>query len=174
MKTLLILRHGKAQPDAPDGDRARELTERGQRASALMGDYIRSTIGVPDAILTSDATRAQQTAEIAAEAIGFSGELTLVPQIYAADLRTLQAVVRSIIDEVDLALLTGHNPGLEELAASLAGIDEDDVRLPTAGVAHLEFDVDKWDLARKGTARWRGIATPKTVTADIEGDGVIG
>lgn len=168
MKTLVILRHGKAQPDAPDGDRARELTERGRRASALMGDYISTTIGVPDAILSSDAARARQTAELVAEAAGFAGDLTIVPQMYAADLRTLQAVVRSILDEVDFALLTGHNPGLEELAASLAGIDEDDVRLPTAGLAHLEFDVDHWDLAHRGTARWRGIATPKTVTADVE------
>jgi phosphohistidine phosphatase len=168
MKTLLILRHGKAQPDAPDGDRARELTERGRRASALMGDYIGSQLGVPDAILTSDSQRTQQTAEIAAEAVGFTAPLTVVPQMYAADLRTLEAVVRSILDEVDVALLVGHNPGFEELAASLAGIDVDDVRLPTAGLAQLEFDVDHWDGARKGTARWRGIATPKTVTADVE------
>jgi phosphohistidine phosphatase len=171
MKTLLILRHGKAQPDGPDGDKARELVERGRRASALMGDYIASTIGVPDAILTSDATRAKQTAEIAAEAAGFSGSLTVVPQLYAADLRTSQAVVRSILDEVDTALLVGHNPGFEELAASLAGIDVDDVRLPTAGLAHLEFDIDHWDAARAGKGRWRGIATPKTVTADVESEG---
>jgi phosphohistidine phosphatase len=168
MKTLLILRHGKAQPDAPDGDRPRELVERGRRASAAMGSYINELVGVPDAILTSDATRAQQTAEIVAEEAGFTKDLTIVPQLYAADLRTLLALVRSILDEVDTAVIVGHNPGFEELAAALAGIDEEDVRLPTAGVAHLEFDVDRWDDVRKGTARWRGIATPKTIAAAQE------
>jgi phosphohistidine phosphatase len=163
MKTLLILRHGKAQPDAPDGDHARELTERGERDSQAIGAYIGEHPGVPDAILTSDAQRALQTAEIAAEAAGFTGELTIVPQIYGADLRTLLALARSILDEVDTALVVGHNPGFEELAAALAGIDEDDVRLPTAALAHLEFDVDRWDDARQGTGRWRGIVSPKAL-----------
>jgi phosphohistidine phosphatase len=171
MKTLLILRHGKAQPDAPDGDRPRELVERGRRGSAAMGAYISTLTGVPDAILTSDARRAVQTAEIVADAAGFTGDLTIVPQIYGADLRTLVALVRSILDEVDTAVIVGHNPGFEELAAALAGIDEDDVRLPTAGLAHLEFDVDRWDDVREGKGRWRGIATPKTIAAAAEDEG---
>jgi phosphohistidine phosphatase len=168
MKTLLILRHGKAQRDAPEGDHARELTERGRQASALVGGYIASEIGVPDAMLTSDATRAQQTAEAVAEALGYNGTLTVVPQIYNAELNTLLALVRSILDDVDFAILVGHNPGFEEVAAALAGIDEDDVRLPTAGFAHLQFDVDQWDEARKGTGRWLGVITPKSIAADAE------
>lgn len=163
MKTLLVLRHGKAQRDKPDGDRARSLTERGEYDAGTMGYYIVDNIGMPDAILTSDATRAEQTAERAGIAMEYSGKLTIVPQIYDADLRVLQALVRSILDEVDSAVIVGHNPGFEELAASLAGIDEDDVRLPTAGLAHIEFDVEKWDEVRPGTGRWRGIVTPKTL-----------
>jgi phosphohistidine phosphatase len=163
MKTLLILRHGKAQPDMPKGDHARDLTERGERDADTMGFYIIDNIGMPDAILTSDATRAEQTAERAGIAMGYTGKLTIVPQIYEAELRILQALVRSILDEVDMALLVGHNPGSEELAASLAGIDEDDVRLPTAGLAHVEFDVERWDDVRPGNGRWRGIVTPKTL-----------
>lgn len=163
MKTLLILRHGKAQPDMPKGDHARVLTERGERDADAMGFYIIDNIGMPDAILTSDAARAEQTAERAGIAMGYSGKLTVVPQIYEAELRILLALVRSILDEVDSAVIVGHNPGFEELAASLAGIDEDDVRLPTAGLAHVEFDVEKWDEVRPGNGRWRGIVTPKTL-----------
>lgn len=168
MKTLLIMRHGKAQPDAPNGDHARELTERGRRNTAAVGAYIAAQIGLPDAIITSDATRAVQTAEIAAEAMGYAGDLTLVPQIYDAELTMLEAVVRSILDSVDVALLTGHNPGFEELAAALAGIDEADVRLPTAALAQVTFDVTGWDQVRSGTGRWLGIVTPKTLAAEPE------
>ena len=71
MKTLLILRHGKAQPDMPKGDHARELTERGERDADTMGFYIIDNIGMPDAILTSDATRAEQTAERAGIAMEY-------------------------------------------------------------------------------------------------------
>lgn len=166
MKTLLIMRHGKAQPDAPNGDHARDLVDRGRRNAETMGAHIATEIGKPDAILTSDAQRARQTAEIVATAVGFSEPLTIVPRIYDADLRTLLALVRSILDEVDIAILVGHNPGFEALAATLAGVDEDDVRLPTAALAHLEFDVEQWDDARQGTGRWRGIVTPKALAQD--------
>lgn len=161
MKSLLILRHGKAQPDLPNGDHARELTARGVRDSETIGVYIATQIGMPDAILTSDATRAEQTAELAGVAMGYTGKLTVVPAIYDAELRVLQALVRSILADVEMAVIVGHNPGFEELAASLGGIDEDDVRLPTAGLAHLEFDVDGWDDVRPGGGRWLGITTPK-------------
>ena len=163
MKTLLVLRHGKTQPDAPEGDRARVLTGRGHRNSRVMGDYIRELTGTPDTIITSDAARAVQTAEIVALAVGFAGELTIEPRIYAASLPTLLAVVAGIPSGVTTALLVGHNPGFEELTAALAGIDLDEVRLPTAGLAHLELDVEAWDHVSEGAGQLRGIMTPRTL-----------
>jgi len=163
MKTLLILRHAKTQSDAPAGDHARELTERGHRNAAAMGAYIQNLIGTPDAIITSDATRARQTAEIVAPAVAFAAPVTVEPRIYAADLATLLAVVQRIPDEVQTAIIVGHNPGFEELAASLAGKAEQGVRLPTAGLALLEFDVDRWDSVRAGGGRLREVAAPRTI-----------
>ena len=63
MKTLLILRHGKAENQALGGDRDRALTERGERDSAAMGRQIQALTGCPDAIITSDARRARQTTD---------------------------------------------------------------------------------------------------------------
>ena len=163
MKTLLILRHAKTQPDAPAGDHARELTERGLRNAAAMGNYIRSLAGTPDAIITSDASRALQTAEIVAEAVGFTTPLTVEPRIYGANLHTLLALVRSILDEVNTAIVVGHNPGFEELVEALVGDQDEGVRLPTAGLAVVEFDVEQWDAARQGTGRLREVTTPRTI-----------
>jgi phosphohistidine phosphatase len=163
MKTLLILRHAKTQSDAPAGDHARELTERGQRNATAMGAHIHNLIGTPDTIITSDATRAQQTAEIVALAVDFAAPLTVEPRIYAADLENLLAVVRRIPDEVQIAIIIGHNPGFEELAAALAGNPEHEVRLPTSGLAVLEFDVERWDSVRAGAGRLREVATPRTI-----------
>lgn len=168
MKTLVLLRHGKAQADSPEGDRARELNKRGRRQAAAMGSYIGRELGIPDAIITSDASRAEITAEIAAEAMGYVGDLTLVPQIYDANVNTLLAVVRSILDNVDFALVVGHNPGFEEVAAALSGIDEDDVLLPTAAYAHITFDTDSWDDARKGTGHFVGTMSPKELPEEEE------
>ena len=163
MKTLLILRHAKTQPDSPAGDPARELTERGHRNAAAMGAYIHNLIGTPDAIVTSDATRARQTAEIVASAVDFTAPLTVEPRIYAADPETLLAVLRRIPDGVQTVIIVGHNPGFEELAAALAGNAEHEVRLPTSGLALLEFDVEGWDAVRAGAGRLREIATPRTI-----------
>ena len=163
MKTLLILRHAKTQADAPAGDRARELTERGHRNAAAMGAYIHELNGTPDAIITSDATRARQTAEIVASAVDFAGPLTVEPLIYDADLITLLAVVRRIPDKVQTAIIVGHNPGFEELAAALADNPEHEVRLPTSGLAVLEFDVERWDAVRASGGRLREVATPRTI-----------
>jgi phosphohistidine phosphatase len=163
MKTLLILRHAKTQSDAPAGDHVRELTERGHHNAAAMGAYIHNLIGTPDAIVTSDATRARQTAEIVASAVDFAAPLTVEPQIYAADPDTLLAVVRSIPDGVQTVIIVGHNPGFEELAAALAGNAEHEVRLPTSGLALLEFDVEGWDAVRAGAGRLREIATPRAI-----------
>jgi phosphohistidine phosphatase len=85
------------------------------------------------------------------------------PQIYAADLDTLLAAVRRVPDEVQTAIIVGHNPGFEELAASLAGKPEQGVRLPTAGLALVEFDVDRWNSVRAGGGRLREVATPRTI-----------
>ena len=163
MKTLLILRHAQTQSDSPAGDHARELTERGHRDAAAMGAHIHSLIGTPDAIITSDATRARQTAEIVAPAVGFAAPLTVEPEIYAADLDTLLAVVRRIPNHVHSALIVGHNPGFEELAEALAGNHDEGIRLPTSGLALLEFDVERWDSVRAGGGRLREMATPRTI-----------
>ena len=163
MKTLLILRHAKTQSDAPAGDHGRELTERGHRDAAAMGAHIQKLIGNPDAIITSDATRARQTAEIVASAVAFTAPLTVEPRIYAADLDTLLAVVRRIPDKVQTAIIVGHNPGFEELATALAGTPEQGVRLSTSGLALLEFDVERWDAVRAGAGRVREVATPRTI-----------
>jgi phosphohistidine phosphatase len=164
MKSLLILRHAKTQSDAPAGDHARELTERGHRNAEAMGAYIKNLTGTPDLIITSDATRARQTAEIVATAVDFAAPLTVEPRIYAADLDTLLGVVRRIPVEVQTAIIVGHNPGFEELAAALAGKTDEGVRLPTSGLALLEFDTQRWDAVRPGAGRLREVATPRTIT----------
>jgi phosphohistidine phosphatase len=160
MKRLLILRHAKAQPDAPAGDHPRHLTTRGRRDAAAIGAHINQTIGRPDEIVSSDAVRARQTAELVAEATGYSAPLTLEPGIYGAGVDSLLQAVRTRPDTAETVVLVGHNPGLEELVAALAPTD-DPVELPTAGLAQIEFDLPRWREIRPGSGLRRGLTTPK-------------
>ena len=162
MPTLFVLRHAKAQPDAPAGDHARELTGRGHRDAAAIGTYLHDLIGRPAAIVTSDARRARQTAELVAEATDFTSPVTLEPRLYGADLDTLILVLRGLPDEADSVVLVGHNPGLEALVAALAET-EDAVELPTAGLAQIEFAATRWSDVQPGAGHWRGLTTPRSI-----------
>ena len=163
MKTLVLLRHAKAQRDAPAGDHARALSERGLRNATEIGTYLRTVVGTPETIITSDATRARQTAELVATAVGVSMSLTLEPRLYGADVATLIDVVRAIPDGATTALLVGHNPGFEDLAEALASLPAGAVRLPTAGLAILDFEVPRWTTIQQGSGRVRTVATPRTI-----------
>jgi phosphohistidine phosphatase len=160
VKTLLIFRHGKAQKDAPHGDKPRTLVERGIRDATAMGGLIVRVIGLPDHIVASAAPRAMQTAVLAAAAMGYTTPIEAEPAIYQAGANTLLRVVRKLPDAAATVLLVGHNPGLQELAGLLAP-ELADHELPTAGVVHLEWPAARWKDLKPGTALLRGIYSPR-------------
>jgi phosphohistidine phosphatase SixA len=83
---------------------------------------------------------------------------------YAASAERLLERVRAIEDGVECALLIGHNPGLEDLALSLAGSGEKLARVgrkyPTGAVAMLEF-AGHWRELGPGGAKLTDFITPK-------------
>ena len=158
MRTLLLLRHGKAEERATGGDHARALTRRGRQDSATIGERMQALGLRPDAVVTSDARRAGQTAEIVAGILGPTAPLTREPRIYLADADELLTVVRDLPDTQASVLLVGHNPGFQDLANLLAGgVDE----LPTAGLVHLELAAGRWKDVRPGSATLHGVYGPK-------------
>jgi phosphohistidine phosphatase len=160
MKTLLILRHGKAESYNEDGDKARELAERGHRDAKRMGEVIREQVGAPDLVVSSDAIRARQTAVTAAAASGYKGAIEYRSEIYEASPRTLLAVVRSLPETATTVLLVGHNPGFEELASDLAEAPLDIGGLPTAGLVILRINAH-WKAVGVGTAQFVDAFAPK-------------
>jgi len=162
MKTLLLLRHGKAEASAPGGDHERALKKKGRNDSASVGTHLASMGKVPDLVVSSDARRAEETARLAAEAAGYKAHLKLEPDIYAADLDTLLDVVHKLPDKANSVLMVGHNPGFEELAAALASEGTQPPHLATCGLAILEFSTDHWKSARPGSGHLAGVYNPET------------
>lgn len=160
MKTLIVLRHGKAEESAVGGDKKRKLKSRGERDAEAMGKLI-GELMKPDLVVSSDAARARETAELAAAAFGYKGDIQLEPEIYGAGLDTLLEVVRGLPDKSGCVVLVGHNPGFEDLGAALAAEGSPPVSLPTAGFAHLEFSVQKWRSVREGKGKLVGVHWPK-------------
>ena len=163
MKTLIVMRHGKAEESAVGGDKKRALKGRGRREAEAMGGLI-GELARPDLVVSSDAVRARQTAEIASEAFGYDSAIEFEPEIYGAGLDTLIEVVRHLRNKARSVLLVGHNPGFEDLSWALAAEGEPPVSLPTAGFAHLEFDVTRWRDVKPGKGRLVGVHSPREET----------
>lgn len=143
MKQLIILRHGKAEQGSlamDDYDRA--LTNRGVKNARGMGAFILHKAGIPGLVLSSSATRAYQTARMAAENMNYPEEEIQADQdLYFATANGILNVVSKLPNEINSCLFVGHNPGITDLINDL-GVMLDN--LPTASAICFEFQVDKW------------------------------
>ena len=159
MKTLLLLRHAKSswkEQEVRDFDRP--LNQRGLKAAPSMGRLIKKRKLQPDLVLSSPAERARQTTQLVIEAAGLKTELRYDERIYEATVVRLFDIVTQVDDESNLVMIVGHNPGLEELLEALTGEARS---LPTAALACIELDVEKWNKARAGTGRLEWLVKPK-------------
>jgi phosphohistidine phosphatase len=143
------MRHGEAEGDAVDHERA--LTARGRQQCVAAAEALAAAGFRPDAVLCSSAERAHRSAELAAEALGFSGPLEVREALYLAEPPTYVAALRGLPDTVRSVLLVAHNPGLSVLAS---GLHRAHVALPTGGQARFDIDLDSWgDLGRSLSPR---------------------
>ena len=160
MKTLLIMRHAKSswkEDSLPDDQRP--LNKRGQADAPRMGRLLRDNGLVPRAILSSTAVRARQTALAAAEACAFEGDIQFEASLYGAPAETYLYLLAALPVDPPIALVVGHNPGVEELLAELTGEDE---HLPTGSIARIELDLARWaDLRAETTGRLQMLFRPR-------------
>jgi phosphohistidine phosphatase len=141
-RRFYLVRHAKAEQDAPGGDAARRLTSGGREAftaaARALADEVRIT-----RIVTSPFTRARQTAELLAAATGAT--VTVEPRLASgiSDGREVLALGQAL--GVGVALV-GHNPELAE-AIALAGGGRAEVPPGTVAAVRLDGRLD-WVRAR--------------------------
>jgi phosphohistidine phosphatase len=122
-RRLILLRHAKSDwPDVPDRDRP--LAKRGRRDAPRIGRWLDEHGYQPDVVVVSDAARTRQTWDLVAPELGGSPAVHFEPRAYAASALTLLYLAQELPARYRTALLIGHNPGLSELATSLAGLPE--------------------------------------------------
>ena len=157
MKTLLLLRHAKSSWNAPaTRDIDRPLGGRGERDAPRVGKALKDSGATVDLVVSSPATRARQTAELVTAAANYKGPVRFEPAIYEASASDLLDVVRALPDDAETVVLVGHNPGFEELLGALCGGRSAParVRVPTAALACVELDCERWRDADAGTLQW--------------------
>ena len=130
---LWILRHGEAQAHART-DAERELTEHGRAEVLRSAAHL---IGQPiSAIIASPYVRAQQTAQLVREALGFVPDIRTVPWL------TPDGNPQQVLEKLDTdenVLLVSHQPLVGSLISFLQhGHQRQPLPMYTASLAELE------------------------------------
>ena len=179
MRRLMLLRHAKTETDAPSGrDQDRRLDDRGHKDAAEIGRWIAAHPPFANTVLVSPAVRARQTWEIAwaemKETVP-APRVELQPELYGADpAQLLHSIREASVHDPKRLMLIGHNPGMHELALSLAR-DGDEAglkalahNLPTAGLAVYDFAIDDWNDVAFRRGRLVLFVSPKLLKKAID------
>ncbi|MDH3214084.1 MAG: histidine phosphatase family protein [Myxococcales bacterium] len=160
MKSLFLLRHAKSDRSAAHaGDHERPLNRRGRSAARRIGVYLARIRQAPELILSSSAVRARTTAELAAEAGGWSCPLRDSRALY---LDSADAVLGQIVeqdDRLERLLVVGHEPTWSELASRLIGGGR--IEVPTAALLRIDFEAKRWSDVGFGEGGLVWLVTPR-------------
>ena len=174
MRRLILLRHAKSDRPAGVADHERPLNGRGRRAAPAVGAHLAQEGFRPDLALVSTATRTRETWEAVASLLG-APEAKWHAEIYEAPAERILGVIRGAPDTAETVIVIGHNPGLGDLATTLAGAGprKERARLatefPTAAYAVIDFDVADWRAIAPGEGRLERFVRPRDIDPDLGG-----
>jgi phosphohistidine phosphatase len=168
-RTLWLLRHAKTVTDPPPGgaDFDRVLAPRGRRDATALGRLFAGAgeglgpalkgVPQPRIALVSPAARTAATAELVLADVADPPECRLEKGLYEAGPEEVLAFVRDLPDDVDAAMVVGHNPTAHALSQGLISARDkkglsNAVRngFPTCALGVYAFNVDHWaDVAAR-------------------------
>jgi len=111
-RTLVLLRHAKAERPTGHSDVDRPLTERGHADAGAAGAWLAAHGYVPDLVLCSPAKRTRQTWHGVALALPSAPAVRYEKKLYTGGARDMLAVVAAASTEVRTVLVIGHNPSI--------------------------------------------------------------
>jgi len=149
MKNLILIRHSKSSWDEPVSDKNRGLTERGKNDSVLVALDSCKLINDKFTLLSSNATRAFETATIFAAnySVPFN-EIIVKEDLYTFDEYQLEKVIKSLNNDLENVILFGHNAAITNFVNKFGDIFIENV--PTSGLVWIKFDCEEWKLLKKG------------------------
>jgi phosphohistidine phosphatase len=165
VKTLGLLRHAKSDwDDIGKRDFDRGLNERGRRGARLIGAHIREHGVAWDRLLASPAERVKRTLDAALPDLAPHWD----ERLYLASAETILDVLRENAGDADAVLISGHNPGLQEVLFALVAPEAENAlfddaarKFPTATYAVFELNIDDWADIADGCGRLVHFTRPR-------------
>jgi phosphohistidine phosphatase len=147
-RTLIIMRHAKAEQSEAYDDFDRPLTKRGRTDAHKGGAWLAANGYVPDYVLCSSAVRTRQTwhevaVALATSAGGSGSTVAYENDLYYQGLNGALRLIRELDPAVSTVLVVGHNPTMSVLSLRLdESGDRNEQGLKTSGVAVHEVTTD--------------------------------
>lgn len=171
MKILGLFRHAKSDwDDMAKRDFDRGLNDRGRKGAELMGDHIRKHGIRWDMIVASPAERVKRTLDSAMP----DAKVTFDDRLYLASSETILETVADHAGDADTVLVSGHNPGLQEVLFDLVTpANENELffeaarKFPTASYAVFELDIDDWSKLAPGCGKLVYFARPRDLDPEL-------
>jgi phosphohistidine phosphatase len=151
MKILYLVRHAKAvkRDDIPDFERP--LEDRGKGDAAIVAGRLKDTVN-PDALVSSPALRALETADIFAGILGYPADKIMKRKVlYDQTGTAFRTVIREMNDRFERLMIFGHNPSITDFARTLAPDFKGEI--PSSGVVCIQLEASTWKEAAEGGGR---------------------
>jgi phosphohistidine phosphatase len=179
VRTLWLLRHAKTVADPPPGgsDFDRVLAPRGRRDATTLGRLFAGEaealgpalrrVARPKVALVSPAARTRATAELVLAKMAEPPACRFDDDLYGAEPEEVLAHLQALDDDVDAAMVVGHNPTAHSLSQGLlAARDKKGMALvvrtgfPTCALGVYDFKVAHWADVEAGTAKLVALLVP--------------
>lgn len=154
-KKIILYRHAKSDWEADyRGDHERPLAERGIKSAKLMGKLLAGSGQIPEFVVCSSALRAKQTLELSVREGKWICEITENGGLYHGGIDAVVDIIQNLPAKYSCAMLVGHEPTWSSLISEFIG--GGDITVPTAGMARIDFEEDKWHEVKygRGSLRW--------------------
>ena len=149
MKKIILVRHAKSSWEYDVIDHQRPLNKRGVNDANLVSKKLSKNNLIIDQVLSSDAMRAKNTANIFVDNLNIDKTIfSLNHDLYDFAGNDLLKVIKSCDDSVNSLMLFGHNHAITGFVNTFGSISIDNV--PTSGVTIIEFDIKNWKNLKKG------------------------
>jgi phosphohistidine phosphatase len=165
-RTLVLLRHARADHHGGVTDEMRALNATGRRQAVHVGHALAAGGLVPDVVLCSISVRTRQTYELLAGSLGVRPPAEYLEDLYHAGIADVLAVVGAVPEEARTVLVVGHEPVMSATASVLAGPGSDPTALsrvrvgvPTGAYSVLTLR-DPWNRLNRGGAVLTQLVTP--------------
>lgn len=141
-------------------DFERPLTQRGRINSSEMSKALNEQKILPDIIFSSPANRALTTARIFSSELSYPlGGIIVRESIYEAGTEDLLELIKSFDNQINSAMLFGHNPGFIMLAQELTNSEIE--FFPTCTIFGMELQINSWNEISAGTGKCFLFKSPK-------------